>query len=131
MHITNQKWSFDIFTVQNIFMEHDFYLISNDFWHKRKMDNFDPHNIFLAIATIDWFCAPGTQMCVTHPFYSDKDLPSVFFLFFLSPQNQAVLSDITQPQAKVYNPHEREGRGQQSSLAFKETCNKTELILTG
>ncbi len=31
MHITNQKWSFDIFTVrcvQNIFMEHDLYLIS-------------------------------------------------------------------------------------------------------
>ncbi len=31
MHITNQKWSFDIFTVgnlQNIFMEHDVYLIS-------------------------------------------------------------------------------------------------------
>ncbi len=31
MHITNQKWSFDVFTVgnfQNIFMEHDLYLIS-------------------------------------------------------------------------------------------------------
>ncbi len=31
MHITNQKLSFDIFileNVQNIFMEHDFYLIS-------------------------------------------------------------------------------------------------------
>ncbi len=31
MHISNQKWSFYIFTVrnlQNIFMEHDFYLIS-------------------------------------------------------------------------------------------------------
>ncbi len=31
MHITNQKWSFDIFTVrnwQNIFMENDLYLIS-------------------------------------------------------------------------------------------------------
>ncbi len=31
MHITNQKISFDIFTVghlQNIFMERDFYLIS-------------------------------------------------------------------------------------------------------
>ncbi len=31
MHITNQKWSFDIFTVgnlQNIFIEHDLYLIS-------------------------------------------------------------------------------------------------------
>ncbi len=30
-HITNQKWSFDIFMVgswQNIFMEHDIYLIS-------------------------------------------------------------------------------------------------------
>ncbi len=31
MHITNQKYSFDIFKVrnlQNIFMEHDLYLIS-------------------------------------------------------------------------------------------------------
>ncbi len=31
MHITNQKWSFDIFTVENslyIFMEPDLYLIS-------------------------------------------------------------------------------------------------------
>ncbi len=31
IHITNQKWSFDIFMVgnlQNIFMEHDLYLIS-------------------------------------------------------------------------------------------------------
>ncbi len=37
MHITNL--SFDVFTVgdlQNIFMEHDLYLISNDFWHQRK-----------------------------------------------------------------------------------------------
>ncbi len=35
MHVTNQKWSFDIFTVGyllNIFMEHDLYLISNDFF---------------------------------------------------------------------------------------------------
>ncbi len=31
LHITNQKLSFDIFTIenlQNIFMEHDLYLIS-------------------------------------------------------------------------------------------------------
>ncbi len=31
MHITSQKWSLDIFTVgnlQNIFMEHDLYLMS-------------------------------------------------------------------------------------------------------
>ncbi len=49
MHITNQKLSFDIFTVgnlQNIFMEHDLYLR-----HKRKIHNFDPYNVFLAIAT--------------------------------------------------------------------------------
>ncbi len=26
-------------------------LISNDFWHKRKIDNFDPYNVLLAIAT--------------------------------------------------------------------------------
>ncbi len=45
MHITNQKLSFDIFTVghlQNIFIEHDF-------WHKRKINNFDPYNVLLAI----------------------------------------------------------------------------------
>ncbi len=37
MHITNQKWSFDIFTLgnlQNIFMEHDLYLISQ--WMKNR-----------------------------------------------------------------------------------------------
>ncbi len=26
-------------------------LISNDFWHKIKMDNFDRYNVLLAIAT--------------------------------------------------------------------------------
>ncbi len=54
MHITNQKLSFDIFIVgniQNIFMEHDLSLYSNDFWLKRKIYNFDPHNVLLAIAT--------------------------------------------------------------------------------
>ncbi len=49
MHITNQKWSFDIFPVvnlQNIFMEHE-----EKLKHKIKMFNFDPHNVLLAIAT--------------------------------------------------------------------------------
>ncbi len=53
MHINDQKLSFDIFTVgnlQNIFMEHDFYC-PNDFWHKRKINNCDPYDVFLAIAT--------------------------------------------------------------------------------
>ncbi len=51
MYIHNQKLSVDIFTIgslQNIFMEHDLYLISLCFWHKWKIDIFDPYN---AIAT--------------------------------------------------------------------------------
>ncbi len=50
MHITNQKLSFDIFTVgnlQNIFMEHDLNL--NDFWHERKMHILTHTMYFLAI----------------------------------------------------------------------------------
>ncbi len=31
-------------------MEYDLYLISNEFWHKRKMYNFNPYNVLLAIA---------------------------------------------------------------------------------
>jgi len=48
---------FYIFTVgnlQNILMEHHLYftlLYYNDFWHKRKIDNFDLQNVLLAIAT--------------------------------------------------------------------------------
>ncbi len=53
MHITNQKLSFDIFTVGNllnIFMEHDLNILMI-FCHKRKMYNFDSYNVLLAIAT--------------------------------------------------------------------------------
>ncbi len=53
MHITDQKLSFDIFTVgdiQHVFMEHDLNILMI-FWHKIKMDNLDPYNVFLAIAT--------------------------------------------------------------------------------
>ncbi len=53
MHITNQKLSFKIFTLGNllnIFMEHDLNILMI-FWHKRKMDNFDPYNVLWAIAT--------------------------------------------------------------------------------
>ncbi len=76
MHITNQKSkSFDTFTVgnlQNIFMEHDFYftLYPNDFWHKWKIINFDPYNDIFAYcnkyirATYDWFCGPGSHVCM-------------------------------------------------------------------
>ncbi len=46
MNITNQKLSFDIFTVghlQNIFIEHNLYLMI-----------FDPNNV--------WFCGPGSHI---------------------------------------------------------------------
>ncbi len=46
MHITNQKLHLDLFTLgswQNILME--------NLWHKRKIYNFDPYDILLAIAT--------------------------------------------------------------------------------
>ncbi len=49
MHITNQKFSLDIFTVGNlinIFMEHDDLMIFGI-----KNYNFDPYNVLLAIAT--------------------------------------------------------------------------------
>ncbi len=59
----------NIFTVGNlkkIFMEHDLYLIYE--WHKRQIDNFDPYNVLLVIATntktratYDWFCRPGSH----------------------------------------------------------------------
>ncbi len=55
MHITNQKLSFDIFTVgnlQNIFMEHYLYFnVLMIFGNKRKIYNFDPYNVFFAVAT--------------------------------------------------------------------------------
>ncbi len=66
MHITI-KLSFDIFTLQNlqnIFMEHDF-------WHKRKIVNFDQYNVLFAVAiatkkntraTYHWFCGPGSHL---------------------------------------------------------------------
>ncbi len=52
MHITNQKLSFDIFTVENllnIFMEHDLNILMI-FGIKEKY-NFDPYNVLLSIAT--------------------------------------------------------------------------------
>ncbi len=51
MHITNQKCSCNMFKVGNLHnfsLEHKLYL---RFLHKRKIDNFDPYNVFLAIAT--------------------------------------------------------------------------------
>ncbi len=49
MHITNQKFSFGIFTVgnlQSIFMEHDLYLMIFDI---RQIYNYDPHNVYLLL----------------------------------------------------------------------------------
>ncbi len=49
MHINNQKMYLEIFTVG--ISSWSMILISNDFWHKRKMYNFNPYNVLLAIAT--------------------------------------------------------------------------------
>ncbi len=49
MHITNQKLSFDIFTVQNIFIEHDRNILM--IFDIIEKSNFDPYNVFLSIAT--------------------------------------------------------------------------------
>ncbi len=55
MHITNQNLSFDVFMVrklQNIFMEHDPYvMILIIFGIKEKSINFDPCTVLFAIAT--------------------------------------------------------------------------------
>ncbi len=48
MHITNQKLSFHVENILNVFMEHEY---PNDFWHEIKMSNFDSYNVLLAIAT--------------------------------------------------------------------------------
>ncbi len=75
MHITNQKLSFDIFTVgnvQNLFIEHDLYL----YWFLAQhffFFNFDPYNGYIVgycykytRATYDWFCAPGSHIVWTN-----------------------------------------------------------------
>ncbi len=45
-HITDQKLSFDYSRTFTKYLN-----ILMIFWHKRKIDNFDPYNVFLAIAT--------------------------------------------------------------------------------
>ncbi len=48
MHINNQKLSLNIFYKTSSW---NMILISNDFWHKIKMYNFDSYNVLLSIAT--------------------------------------------------------------------------------
>ncbi len=49
MHITNQKLSFYTFMVGHLRNVYD--LLSYNFWHKIKINNFDQYNVLLAIAT--------------------------------------------------------------------------------
>jgi len=51
-------------------MEHALYLIINDFWHKRKVENFDPYNVLLAIVTN----IPVRLMTYTHRFVDGHTL---------------------------------------------------------
>ncbi len=52
MHITHKKLSFDIFMVGNLLNILNIWSIiftyyPNDFWHKRKINNFDPYQLIL------------------------------------------------------------------------------------
>ncbi len=45
------------------------------FWHKSKIDNFDPYNVLYVgycykytCATYDWFCGPGSYM-ILHQYW--------------------------------------------------------------
>ncbi len=79
MHITNQKFSFDIFTVGNwlnIFKEHTLLNILMICGIKWKIYHYDPCYVLLTLAKIflcccfcsDWFCGPGSRLsCYEHP----------------------------------------------------------------
>ncbi len=88
MHITNQKLSFDIFTVKftNIFMEHDLNILMI-FGIKVKIYNFEPFNVFLAISTnipqrlMTAFVLQGhVYMYITTQMYRKRFLPKWVFL---------------------------------------------------
>ncbi len=77
MHITYQILSFDVGHLQNILIEHDLYFVLIIFCHKRKIYNFDPYNVFLAIPKKitqrlkTGFVAPGSQMYLHLSFYDN------------------------------------------------------------
>ncbi len=50
-------------------------LISNDFWHNRKIYNFDPYNVLLAIA----INIPVLRMTVSGVIYKQTSLVSEEF----------------------------------------------------
>ncbi len=65
MHVTNPQLRFDVFTVgnlQNIFMEHELCLNSNDFWHYKWIIWPTQCSISYCYkytrASYDWFCGP-------------------------------------------------------------------------
>ncbi len=70
MHITNQKLSFDIFTVGHL-QNMIFTYCPDYFWHKRKPDHFDPCSVLLAIATYDWlWCRSQISRCACNLLHS-------------------------------------------------------------
>ncbi len=70
MHITNQKISFDLYTVGNllnIFLEHDLNILmifgiqlKSIFWPIQCIFSYCYKH---TPSTSDWFCAPGSEIC--------------------------------------------------------------------
>ncbi len=80
MHVTNPQLRFDVFTVgnlQNIFMEHELCLNSNDFWHYKWI-----------ILTHTVYCTSVNRCFLAKTFDWPKHLNSTVCVF-CGPQNQS------------------------------------------
>ncbi len=58
------------------------HLISNDFWHKIKMYNFDPYNVLLAIATHMHVLLMTAFVLQGHMYMRKAICPHIYKVFF-------------------------------------------------
>ncbi len=97
MHITNQNYI--LIYLRYKISSWNMILISNDFWHKRKIYNFDPYNVLLAIATnipaaYDCFCAPGSHIHIYIYTAAQRFVISKIFIVFKRVSHQGCICSI-------------------------------------